>query len=128
MPPTTSASKMVTYEEAASGISVLETTLGSLLGLVHTDKLSMTTLIERLTLGPASVLGGQFMELATLKAGTPADIVLFDPEAEWVVEAQKFASKGKNTPFEGVTLKGRVVATIVEGKVVYEEKRQEAGI
>ena len=122
------ASKMVTYEEAASGISVLETTLGSLLGLVHTDKLSMTTLIERLTLGPASVLGGQFMELATLKAGTPADIVLFDPEAEWVVEAQKFASKGKNTPFEGVTLKGRVVATIVEGKVVYEEKRQEAGI
>ena len=114
------ASKIVTYEEAASGISVLETTLGSLLSLVHTDKLSLTTVVERLTQGPATVLGEPFTELATLKVGTPADVVLFDPNLEWVVDTQKFASKGKNTPLDGMTLKGQVVTTIVDGKVVYE--------
>ncbi len=118
------ASKVVTYQEAAPGISVLETTLGSLLSLFHTGKLSLGTIIERLTLGPARVLGGQFLDLATLKPGTPADIVLFDPQAEWVVDTQKFASKGKNTPLEGVTLKGRVMATMVEGRLVYQEEHQ----
>ena len=119
------ASKIVTYQEAAPGISVLETALGSLLSLVHSNKLSLATVIERLTQGPARVLGGQFPDLATLKPGTPADIVLFDPNIEWVVDTEKFASKGKNSPLHGVTLKGRVVATIVAGTVVYQEKEQQ---
>jgi dihydroorotase len=115
------ASKQVTYQDAAFGISVLETALGSLMQLVHQGRLDLSTLIERLTVGPAGILGPAYSELATLKPGTPADIIVFDADKEWVVDTREFASKGKNTPLEGVTLKGRVVATLVGGKVVYQE-------
>ena len=114
-------SKQVTYQEAAFGISVLETALGSLLQLVHQDRMSLNTVVERLTVGPARVLGPGFAELATLRPGTPADVVLFDPHREWVVDPQQFASKGKNTPLEGTTLRGRVVATLVAGQVVFQD-------
>ena len=117
------ASKQVTYQDAAFGISVLETALGSLMQLVHEDKLGLSCLIERLTAGPAQVLGPDFHDLATLRAGTPADLVIFDPDREWVVDPGEFASKGKNTPLEGTTLKGRVVATLVEGQVVFRMRR-----
>ncbi len=115
------ASKQVTYQDAAFGISVLETALGSLMGLVHEDRLGLSTLVERLTAGPAQVLGPDFHDLATLRAGTPADLVIFDPNREWVVDPGEFASKGKNTPLEGTTLKGRVIATLVEGQVVFQD-------
>ncbi len=114
-------SKQVTYQDAAFGISVLETALGSALRLVHQDRLSLSDLVERLTVGPARVLGPAFAELATLQPGTPADVVLFNPDREWVVEPPKFASKGKNTPLQGTTLKGQVVATLVGGKVVFRD-------
>jgi dihydroorotase len=115
------ASKQVTYQEAAFGISVLETALGSLLQLVHQGRIGLSALIERMTVGPARVLGPAFAELATLKPGTPADIVLFDPDREWVVDTRQFASKGKNTPLEGTRLKGRVAATLVEGRTVFQD-------
>ncbi|MCI0788231.1 MAG: dihydroorotase [Chloroflexi bacterium] len=113
-------SKQVTYQEAAFGISVLETALGSLLQLVHTNKLSMGAMVDRLTAGPARVLGESYSDLASLQPGTTADIVLFDPEQEWTVDTSEFESKGRNTPLEGTTLKGRVVATFVSGSLVYE--------
>ena len=113
------ASKQVTYQDAAFGISVLETALGSAMQLVHEGRIPLPTLIERLTAGPARVLGPRFAPLATLAPGTPADILLFDPDMEWTVDASQFASKGKNTPLDGVRLKGRVLATIAEGKIVY---------
>ncbi|MBM3941811.1 MAG: dihydroorotase [SAR202 cluster bacterium] len=113
-------SKRVTYQDAAFGISVLETALGSLMQLAHRGKLSINQLVERLTVGPAKVLGPSFTDLATLKPGTPADIVLFDPDLEWTVDTRQFISNGKNTPLEGVKLKGRVAVTLVEGKVVYQ--------
>jgi dihydroorotase len=81
----------------------------------------LSILIERLTVGPARVLGPAFAELATLKPGTPADVVLFDPDWEWVVDTGEFASKGKNTPLEGTRLKGYVVATLVEGRAVFQD-------
>ena len=112
------ASKECSYREAAFGISVLETALGSALQLVHQGRMSLATLVERLTVGPARALGSGFAGLATLKPGTPADIVLFDPDWEWVVDPAEFESKGKNTPLQGSTLKGRVVTTLVEGRVV----------
>ena len=114
-------SKEVTYDEAAFGISVLETALGSMLTLVHQDQLSLTSMVERLTAGPARVLGGSFAGLASLKPDTPADLVLFDPDREWVVRPEEFASKGKNTPLEGVTLRGKVALTVVNGDVVFED-------
>ncbi|MBI2872536.1 MAG: dihydroorotase [Chloroflexi bacterium] len=112
--------KLVTYEEAAFGISVLETALGSLMGLVHGGLVDLPTLVHRLTVGPSQVLGGRFDDLATLRPGTPADVVLFDPDEEWTVDVGQFASKGKNTPLDGCTLKGRVKLTMVQGRVVFD--------
>ena len=110
------------FGQAAFGISGLETALGSLLSLVHQGKISLLTLISKLTIEPARVLG--IAERAgTLKTGSPADIVIFDPKAEWVVNPDEFASKGKNTPLKGATLKGKVMATVVGGKVVYLDKK-----
>ena len=59
--------------------------------------------------------------MGTLKAGAPADITIFDPERDWMVDTSKFASKGKNTPLAGSTLKGKVMATIYHGKQVYKD-------
>ena len=81
--------------------------------------MTINSLVERMTVGPARVLGPTFDELATLEPGTPADIVVFDPDLEWEVDSGKFASKGKNTPLQGTMLKGVVVTTIVEGKIVF---------
>ena len=113
-------SKQVTYQDAAFGISVLETALGSVLQLVHAKKLSMGAMIDRLTAGPAKVLGESYSDLASLQPGTTADLVLFDPEKEWTVDTSEFESKGRNTPLEGTTLKGRVVATFASGRMVYQ--------
>ena len=115
------ASKQVTYTDAAFGISCLETALGSALTLVHSGQISLSNLVERLTVGPARVLGPSFTDLAGLEPDTPADIVLFDPNEEWVVDVDKFESKGKNTPLNGVTLKGKVKATLVRGEVVFQD-------
>ena len=115
------ASKEVTYEDASFGISVLETALGSLLSLVHGGRISLGTLVDRLTVGPARVLGPSFEKYATLEAGSPADLVLFDPNLEWTVDTSQFASKGRNTPLQGVPLKGRVVATMVDGRLVHQD-------
>ena len=113
------ASKEVTYQDAAFGISVLETALGSALQLVHGGRISLPALVGRLTVGPARVLGPGYAALASLAAGTPADIVLFDPEREWTVDVGRFASKGRNTPLDGVRLRGCALAVIADGEMVY---------
>ncbi len=113
------ASKQVSYQDASFGISVLETALGSSLQLVHTGRIQLATLVERLTFGAARVLGPRYHSLATLGPGTPADLVLFDPSMEWTVNSATFASKGKNTPLDGTALRGRVMATISNGVIVH---------
>ena len=115
------ASKEVTYQDAAFGISVLETALGSLMGLVHAGRITLPTLIERLTAAPARVLGADHLPLATLGPGTPADVVVFDPSRQWTVDTSQFLSKGKNTPLEGTVLTGAVVCTIAGGQVAYQD-------
>lgn len=117
--PHDTVSKQVTYQDAAFGISVLETALGSALKLVHEGRIALPTLIERLTVGPARILGPDYAPLSSLAPGTPADLVLFDPQAEWIVDASKFVSKGKNTPLDGVKLRGRAFATLASGEIVY---------
>ena len=118
--PHTFADKAVPFEEATVGLSVLETALGSLMGLVHGGALDLAALVHRLTAGPAGVLGERYAEFATLRKGTPADVVLFDPNESWVVDAASFASKGKNTPLDGETLVGRVKLTIAGGEIAYD--------
>ena len=114
-------SKECTYHDAAFGISVLETALGTLMSAVHNGDVSLPTMIERLTTGPARVLGNGLSQYTALTPGTPADLTLFDPDAAWTVDANQFASMGRNTPLDGVELRGRVAATIVGGRLVFEE-------
>ncbi len=117
--PHTFGDKAVPFDEAAVGISGLETAFGSLMSLVHSGELDLPTLIARLTVGPASVLGGRFAGLASLAPGSPADVVLFDPNERWTVDAAKFASKGKNTPLDGATLRGKVKVAIAGGEIAF---------
>ncbi len=120
--PHNAVDKMCTFEDAAFGISVLETAFGSLMSLVHQGSISLPLLVEKLTLAPGRFLGRA--DLGTLRVGSAADLVILDPNAEWVVDAAQFASKGKNTPLDGQTLKGKVTATIYNGKVVYDERQR----
>ena len=117
--PHSQVDKLCTFHEAAFGISAFETALGSLMSLVHKGKITLPLLIEKLTASPARFLGSHGLNFGTLKDGMQADITIFDPDAEWIVEGRTFASKGKNTPLEGATLKGRVMMTMVGGKVIY---------
>ena len=110
--------KECTFHDAAFGISTLETALGQLMSLAHSGAIGLPLLIEKLTLAPARFLRRD--DLGTLKQGAAADITIIDPDAEWVVDTAHFASKGKNTPLQGATLKGRVWATVVGGKVVHK--------
>ena len=121
--PHNAVDKICTFEDAAFGISVLETAFGSLMSLVHQGSLPLPLLIEKLTLAPARFLGRA--DLGTLRAGSPADVVILDPNAEWVVDAAQFASKGKNTPLDGQPLKGKVAATIYAGQVVHSTDKDD---
>ena len=117
--PHTEIDKRCEFALAPSGISGFETALGSLMRLVHDGQLALTTLIAKLTGEPARIIN--YDQLGTLKIGTPADITIFDPDKEWVVDTKTFASKGKNTPLAGSVLKGKIMATIYQGKLVYKD-------
>ena len=126
--PHTKADKACVFSRAAFGISGFETALGSLVGLILRSEFSLNNMIAALTIGPARVLG--YAKLGTLEIGAPADICIFDLHKEWVVDSNKFASKGKNTPWNGQNLKGKVMATIYTGNPVYmdESLKIEKGI
>ncbi|MBI4311068.1 MAG: dihydroorotase [Chloroflexi bacterium] len=111
--------KLVTFDEAASGISGLETAFGALMTLVHRGDLPLSMLVERMTQGPLHLLGERGNGLGSLREGSAADVTLVRLDEEWLVRGADFASKGKHTPLEGVTLKGRAAATIVGGRVAY---------
>ena len=116
--PHTLADKNCGLERAAFGISGFETAFGCLMSLVHKGEISLTQLISKLTCEPAKVIGRND-ELGTLKIGGPANITILDPDREWIVDSRNFASKGKNTPYDGYKFKGKVMATIANGRVVY---------
>ncbi len=108
--------KDVEYRYAPSGFTGLETALGVILTeLVHTGKIGLMQVIEKMTYGPAKVLG---LNAGCLKVGGKADITIVNPGQEWTVDSRTFYTRGKHTPYEGKKLKGRAVATIVGGKFV----------
>lgn len=114
--PHTEADKARSFDQAAFGISGLETALGSLMSLVHRREIDLVTLISRLTYRPAQIVRGSGLS-GSLKIGSAADITIFDPNARWTVDPDRFASRGKNTPLAGMTLRGKVMMTIVAGGI-----------
>jgi dihydroorotase len=118
--PHTEEDKRREFALAPFGISGLETALGILMKLAHDGKLELKLLIAKLTSEPARIIGDRFGKLGTLEVGSLADVTIFDPYLEWTVDTKEFASKGKNTPLKGKRLKGKVMATIYQGKLVYK--------
>ena len=110
--------KSCDLKSAAFGISGFETAFGCLMGLVHQGEISLVRLLSKLTCEPAKVIGREG-ELGTLKAGVLANVTILDPDREWIVDSRDFASKGRNTPYDGYKFKGKVMATIASGKIVY---------
>jgi dihydroorotase len=119
--PHTSVDKLCEFGLAAFGISGFETAFGCLMDLVHNGQIDILTLISKLTTEPAGVIQTTHDKLGSLKIGCPADITLIDPDKEWVVNTGDFLSKGKNNPFNGYKFKGKVVATIRSGNIVYSD-------
>ncbi len=105
------------FAESADGAAGLETLLGAALRLYHNGDVELPQLLRALTANPARLLG---LEGGRLAKGAPADLILIDLDTPWVVEPEHLRSKSKNTPFDGARLQGRVVATIVAGRVVYD--------
>ena len=114
--PQDEESKRLPFEEAASGAVGLQTLLPAALRLVHAGDIDLATLWRALSLNPAKRLG---LPQGRLAEGAPADLVLFDPDAPFLLDRFKLASKSKNTPFDGQRMEGKVLATWVAGVQVY---------
>ena len=104
---------------AENGMVGLETAIPLSLKLYHDGLLSLIELIKKLTINPARIFK---LNKGTLDVGSDADLTIIDPEAKVVINKQDFRSRGKNTPFDRWRLKGRVIMTIVDGKVIFSEK------
>ncbi|HTB82287.1 MAG TPA: dihydroorotase [Candidatus Sulfotelmatobacter sp.] len=118
--------KEVEFSHAPFGITGLETELAlSLMQLVHTKRISLNDLVAKFTVNPARLLN---LNKGTLSIGADADVTVFDENAEWTYNREDSASKSKNNPFFGWTLKGRNVATIVGGKIVWSEQNEAVAV
>jgi dihydroorotase len=115
--------KLLPFGEACVGASGLETMLSLLLGWAQADRVPLLRALDAVTRGPARVLGE---DTGTLLVGRKADVVLFDPSELWTVNGEALLSFGKNTPYLGQELAGRVRATIVGGEIRFE--RAAAGV
>jgi dihydroorotase len=114
--PQDEESKRLPFEAAASGAVALETLLPAAMRLHHAGALTLPQLWAALALNPARRLG---LPAGRLAVGAPADLVLFDPDAPFVLDRATLASKSKNTPFDGARMEGRVRATWVGGALVH---------
>ena len=106
------------FERAAFGITGLETALGLAITQLHREhKFPLTRIVELFTAGPARVF--DLSHRGSLAHGNFADVTIFDPKKRWTFAASKSCSISRNTPFDGWQLTGKVMATIVGGKIVY---------
>lgn len=113
------------FEDAPFGLVGLETALGLVFTeLVLKDVITLGTMVERMSAAPARAFN---LPGGSLAPGMPADVVVFDPGAAWVVDPASFQSKSRNTPFTGRQLRGLVLLTLVGGEVAWEVPRREAG-
>ena len=106
--------------DAPSGMVGLETALAlTLTGLYHTGKMPLPWIVAKMSSAPSMILG--LDKKGTIAPGADADLVIFDPDEEWVVDPEQFKSKGRNTPFGGMKVKGKVKYTIANGNIIYQE-------
>lgn len=119
--PHCSYEKEVEFDVAPFGIIGLETELALSLELVHKKTLSLPKLVEKFTISPARLL--RLMK-GTLSNGADADITIIDPNCEWTYDVAQSASKSRNTPFHGWNLRGKVIMTIVGGKIVWRQEME----
>ena len=118
--PHSAQEKAKPLAEAPSGMVGLETSLGATLtALYHTGEMDLSDILKKMTFNPACILG---IPKGRLSLGGEADFTIFDPNETWTVDPEQFASKGRNTPFAGRELTGKVKYTIVGGKIVYEDR------
>ena len=115
--PQDSDSKRLPFEQAAFGVVGLETLLPVTLELHHNATAPLLTLLKAMTVTPASLLG---LECGVLKAGAPADLVVFDLQAPWRIDADRFRSKSKNSAFDKRPVQGRCLRTVVGGETVFD--------
>ncbi|MEM9434309.1 MAG: dihydroorotase [Pseudomonadota bacterium] len=114
--PQDEESKRLPFEEAASGAVGLETLLPAAMRLYHSGQLSLPKLFKAMSLAPARRFG---LPAGRLEEGAPADLVLFDPDAPFVLDRFALKSKSKNTPFDGQRMQGKVLKTFVAGQEVF---------
>ena len=116
--PQDEESKRLPFEEAASGAVALETLLPAALRLYHDGSMALPALFRAMTLNPARRLG---LDSGRLCEGAPADLVLFDPDAPFVLDRETLRSKSRNTPFDGARLQGKVLGTWRGGQRIFPE-------
>jgi dihydroorotase len=109
--------KLAPFPATEPGIAALETLLPLVLRLVEEGVMDLPGAIARLTAGPAAILG---IPAGGLAPGSVADVCVFDPDARWVVSAGTLRSQGRNTPFLGQEMRGRVSWTLLAGRIVFE--------
>ena len=114
--------KEVEFDQAAHGVTGLETALSLTLRLVQDGVLPLSEAVQKLTMNPARILG---LPYGTLSVGRPADLTLFDTQASWQVKPLASRSRSQNTPFAGWELTGKVRLTMVDGRIVYDDREQE---
>jgi len=113
--------KAVEFEQAPNGVVGLETAVALALdGLVHGRGLSLTRLVELMSVNPARILGLDKLDKGRLVEGAEADLTLIDLEREHTVDPERFRSLSRNSPFKGRRLRGGPVMTIVAGRAVWE--------
>ena len=113
------AEKQESFKKAPFGIVGLETSVAlTITELVDTEIITPMQMAEKMSYNPAKIL--HLDKKGSLAPGMDADVVVIDPEAEYVIDPKEFVSKGKNTPFGGKKVKGKVMATVCGGKIVYE--------
>lgn len=117
--PHTAEEKSKPLPDAPSGMVGLETSLAlALTGLYHTGLLPLSRVLALMSAAPAALLG---LDKGTLSLGRDADLVLFDLDQEWTIDKNQFVSKGRNTPFHGRAVRGKVKYTISLGNIIYME-------
>ncbi len=109
--------KQLEFDTAPFGIVGFETALPLTLRLVQEGVLSLEQALDKLTRAPAQLF---HLPVGSLRPGNYADVVVFDPQEEWVVDPSQFRSKSRNTPFGGMTVNGKVKMTLVGGRLVYD--------